>query len=423
MAEFLFLLAGIALGAIVGFLFAQLKNKNQTQAQAQHQQNEIAKYKELHIQAEATLLAWKKQQEENEKHLKDSFEALAGKAIQNNNEHFLQLARQSFEKHSEHAETDLDKRRESIEKLIAPLRESLTKHENLIGQLQSHNDKTFGSLKNYLEHLAQSQKSLERETGALVSALKSPKVRGRWGEIGLKRIVEFSGMSAYCDFQEQVHVSNSEGNLRPDMIVSLPDNKQIVVDSKVPLNAYLDAMETPDDNQREALLSRHAKALAQHVRELSGKAYWEQLSESVDFVVLYIEVESAFAAALLQNKNLIAEALKNRVMFATPTTLITLLQTVAYTWRQHSATENALKIWQSGKELYSRLAVFAGHLEKTGAQLNALTRSYNQAVGSWQSRVLPAIKRLEDLGAGSEKQNVSPLDSIDQTPRQLPKNE
>ena len=270
-----------------------------------------------------------------------------------------------------------------------------------------------------MEELSKSQKSLEKETGALVTALKSPKVRGRWGEIGLKRIVEFSGMSHYCDFDEQVNKNTDDGALRPDMIVNLPENRKIIVDSKMPLNAYLDALEAEEELTKQELMKNHAKAVALHVKNLSAKAYWSQFDNSIDFVVLYIEVESAFSAALSVNPRLIVEGLQNKIVFATPTTLITMLQTVAYSWKQQKSGENAQQIIQSSHEVFERIAIFNEYIQKIGTNISSLVKTFNQSVGSWEGRVLPSIRKVEALGLKSENRKIESLEKIESSVRKI----
>jgi DNA recombination protein RmuC len=352
-----------------------------------------------------------------------TFEALAAKAMQTNNQAFIQLANETLKSLLVKAESDYSKKSEAIDYLIKPLKESLERHEKLVIDFQNGNNKAMGSLKSYLEELAKSQKSLEKETGALVSALKNPKVRGRWGEIGLRRIVEFSGMSSYCDFEEQSGSNTDSGLLRPDMIVNLPEGRKIIVDSKVPLNAYLDSLETSDEKEKAAFISNHAKAVGGHVKNLAAKAYWSKFDQSIDFVVMYIEVESAFAVALHENPRLVTDALQNRIVFATPTTLITLLQTVAYSWKQQKAGENARKIFESGRELHERLINFNLYLNKLGQNINGLVETFNQAVGSWESRISPSIKKMEELGVASDKKSIHVLETINTVTRQIMKGE
>jgi len=413
----------LVIGLIIGFLFgkfwieSQLKLKYQKQLrQLENQWNEE---KLKYVQTRSDLNTEKQLNKLVNDQLKDTFEALAAKVSRSNNQTFIELAKETMNGLIVKAEEDYTHRSESINRLIKPLKESLNKHEKLVVDFQKGNNEAIGSLKSYLEELGKSQKSLEKETGALVTALKSPKVRGRWGEIGLKRIVEFSGMSHYCDFEEQVNTNTEEGQMRPDMIVNLPGNRKIVVDSKLPLNAYLNALETENDVDKKQYFKEHAKAVSTHMKSLSAKAYWSQFDDSIDFVVLYIEVESAFSAALSENHQLIIEGLKNRIVYATPTTLISLLQTVAFSWKQQKAGENAHKIIHSSRDLQERIAAFNEFLNKIGQNLNVLVKTYNQSIGSWEGRVLPGVKKMEELGVKSEKKKLKELTQIDRNIREL----
>jgi len=413
--EILYLIIGIIIGLIIGRFIGIQKSKTEVDEIAQN----LSVEKENRIRAEAEVKSIKSSYNEAQSQLKNTFEALAAKAMQNNNESFLHLAKQTLEKYVNQADGNFKTQKESVNSLIKPLKESLDKHEELVKHLQSESNKTFGSMRQYLEELSKNQNLLTKETHSLVTALKAPKVRGRWGEIGLKRIVEFSGMSSFCDFSEQVNVNSDDGKLRPDMIVNLPNHKKIVIDSKLPLNAYLEALETDDEILKKQFLENHVKAVQNHVKNLSSKAYWSQFDESIDFVVLYIEVEPAFGAALSQNNNLVVEAIQNRIVFATPTTLITLLQTVAFSWKQHQATENAQQIWIQAKEIYQRIAIFTEYLQKIGTNINSLTKVYNQAVGSWESRVAPSLRKIEELGINSEKKQIDELEQIETLSREL----
>lgn len=413
----------LIIGLIIGFLFGKFWIESQLKLKYQKQlrqiENQLNEEKLKFAQTQSALSSEKQLNKLVNDQLKETFESLASKVSRSNNQTFIQLAKETMNGLIVKAEEDYSRRSESINELIKPLKESLDKHEKLVVDFQKGNNQAIGSLKNYLEELGKSQKSLEKETGALVTALKSPKVRGRWGEIGLKRIVEFSGMSHYCDFDEQVHTHTEDGQMRPDMIVKLPGNRQIVVDSKLPLNAYLNALETEKETDKKQFLKEHAKAVSNHMKNLATKAYWSQFEDSIDFVVLYIEVESAFSAALGENHQLIIEGLKNRIVYATPTTLISLLQTVAFSWKQQKVGENAQKIIQSSSELQERIAAFNEFLNKIGQNINSLVKTYNQSIGSWEGRVLPGVKKMEELGVKSEKKKLKELNLIDRNVREL----
>ena len=415
----LFLIIGIVIGAVVAWLAASLKIKSYYENSIKTLSEEISIEKGKYIKAEAKFMAHKTQFESLEKQFKDSFSNMAAKAVQENNKSFLNLAEKTLEKYTVQASNEMENGSQRIQNILKPLNSSLEKHEKLIHQLETHNNQTYGSLKNHIEELIKKQNSLEKETGALVTALKSPKVRGKWGEVGLKRIVEFAGMAEYCHFEEQKTVKKDDSVLRPDMVVYLPENRKVVVDSKLPLLAYLNSLEESDEKRQEELIQAHTAAVRKHVRDLSSKSYWSQFDETVDFVVLYIEVESAFGTAMAHDKDLISKAIKNRILFATPTTLITLLQTVAYTWRQHKATENAVEIWKQSKNVYERLSIFSDYLQKIGGNINTLVKTYNSTVGSWQARVIPGIKKLSELGAGSDKKKIEDTETIELQAREL----
>ena len=417
--EIIFLLSGIFIGVVSSYFYLRYTDVKNEESKAIEFEKKLFAEREKYIKAEVELSSLKKNQEQMEQKLKESIENLTNKKVHENNKLFLSMAEQSLEKYFVQAEADLHSGREKISMLLSPLNKSLEKQNDLVKELENHNRSTYGSLKTHIEELVRKQESLEKETGALVSALKTPKVRGKWGEIGLKRIVEFSGMSEFCHFSEQTHKQTDDGALRPDMIVYLPENRQVIVDSKVPLSAYLEALECEDEGKRKQLFENHTKALGKHVQDLSSKAYWSQFDDSVDFVILYIEIEAAFGAALSYNKDLLNKALENRILFAVPTTLIALLQTIAYSWKQHKATENAMEIWRQAKLLYERLAIFSDNFSKAGNSLQTAVKQYNAAVGSWQSRVIPGIKKLDELGAASEKKKITEGSEIENNVKEI----
>lgn len=419
MEQIIFLFIGLLTGFFAGKLFADNKIKSEYAEKLKQTESLLQEERIKSVQLQGKLEMESQLSKGMKENMKETFESISAKAIQFNNQAFIQLAGETLKGLLSKAEGDYKQGSEAIHQIVKPLKESIERHEKLVVEFQEGNNKAMGSLKTYLEELGKSQKSLEKETGALVNALKSPKVRGRWGEIGLRRIVEFSGMSSYCDFEEQSSLSTNDGRIRPDMIIHLPENRKIIVDSKVPLNAYLDALETQLEQEKSQLLSAHSRALLQHVKNLSAKAYWSQFDNCIDFVVLYIEVESAFAAALHENPHLVTDALQSRIVFATPTTLITLLQTVAYSWKQQKAGENARKIFESSRELHERILIFNQYLNKLGQNLQTTVGLYNQAVGSWETRVSPSIRKMEDLGAVSEKKKVQELGLIEKNIREI----
>jgi DNA recombination protein RmuC len=350
----------------------------------------------------------------------DSFKSAAADALGQNNKQFLTLAQTQFTAHKSEAATDLETRKKAIEDLLKPVKEAIDTYKTKVEELGNTSNMTFGRVAEMMEKIQATHSSLQRETGALVNALRNPRVRGRWGEIGLKRLVEFSGMSAHCDFVEQVCTEgDDESMLKPDMIIKLPGNAHVVVDSKLPLDAYLEALETDDETARNLLIAKHAKALRDRITKLSKKQYWSQFENTPDFVVLYMEIESAFNAALMADKSLLQDAIGNKIILATPTTLIVILKSVAMSWQQHNITKNALEIQSAAIELHSRMTVFSGYLTKLGKGLKSALDNYNEVIGSYTARLLPQGRKLEELGATSNKQKVPQVKMIENTVREL----
>ncbi len=337
----------------------------------------------------------------------DTFKSAASDALTQNNKQFIDLAKTQLETHVKDAEGNLDERKSAIAEMLKPVKESIDSYKKRIEELEKGSEKTFGRVTEMLSNIQITNASLQKETGALVNALRNPRVRGRWGEIGLKRVVEFSGLSAHCDFVEQVYTEGEDSVLKPDMIINLPGNSHVVVDSKLPLDAYLSALETDDEVSRDLLFAKHAKDLRDHVNKLSKKQYWSQFDNTPDFVVLYMEVESALNVALMTDKSLLQDAMNNKIILTTPTTLIVVLKSVAMSWQQHNITENALAIMDAANDFYCRVNVFADHISRVGGGLRAALKSYNDAVGSWESRVLPSGRKLEQLKATDNKRCIT----------------
>lgn len=356
-------------------------------------------------------------QEAQEK-LSDAFKALSAEALKSNNEAFLELARTALERYQEGARTDLDNRQKSIDDLVKPLKESLEKVDGKIQELELRRADAYAGLSEQVKSLATTQAQLRAEAGNLVRALRSPATRGRWGEIQLRRVVEMAGMVEYCDFTQQETVSTEDGKLRPDMIVRLPNDRVVVVDSKVSLSAYLEALEAPDEDSRVQKLKDHAAQVRAHLLRLGGKQYWAQFDRTPEFVVAFLPGETFFGAALEQDPSLIEFGVDQRVILATPTTLIALLKAVAYGWRQERIAENAQAISDLGKELYERLRKLGEHVERIGDNLQRTVESYNRTVGSLESRVLVSARRFKELGA-SGPDEIETLDQIDVLPRQM----
>jgi len=350
--------------------------------------------------------------------LTDTFKALAGDTLDNTNQAFLKLAKETFDKVLAEAKGDLGKRQQAIDGLIKPLAESLQKFDEHVRGLEKSRQQAYTSIEGYIKALTTTQEQLQKETANLVTALRTPQVRGRWGELTLKRVVELAGMSDHCDFTEQVTVASEEGRLRPDLIVHLPGERDIVVDAKVALDAFLDAASATSEEQRNNALGRHAAQVRSHMTALAGKGYWEQFPKTPEFVVMFIPGESFFAAAADADRRLIEDALDKRVVLATPATLIALIRAVAYGWRQEQIARNAQEISDLGKQLYERMKIMAEHVGDIGKGLEKANTAYNSAVGSMESRLLPAARRFKDLGAttGSDIPSLAPVET---TPRAL----
>jgi DNA recombination protein RmuC len=352
--------------------------------------------------------------------LSDAFKVLSSEALRSNNQSFLDLARTTLERFQENARGDLDQRQSAISDLVAPVRQSLDKMDSQIQSLEKERIGAYEGLKQQVLSLLDSQKDLRGETANLVRALRSPVARGRWGEIQLKRVVEMAGMLDHCDFFEQHTVTNDQGaKLRPDMVVKLPGGKTIVVDAKAPVEAYLDATGSTEDAGRRDALVRHSRHVREHMKQLGGKAYWDQFSASPEFVVLFLPGENFFSAALEHDPSLIEAGIENGVILATPTTLIALLRAVSYGWRQEHLAHNAREISDLGAELYKRLGDLGGHMDRLGSQLGKAVDCYNGAVGTLETRVLVSARRFRDLHVSPNNAELPELQPLDHAPRHL----
>lgn len=357
-----------------------------------------------------------------DRQLRETFNALASDALKDNNAQFLRLARESLERFHVKADGDLEKREKAVEGLVKPIREALEKTEKQLQSMEKDRHAAHGALTKHLETMAESHRLLQSETRNLVQALRRPEVRGQWGELTLKRLAELAGMVEHCDFTEQNSVQGEQGKLRPDMVIRMPDRREIVVDAKTPLDAYLSAIEAGSDTERRSFLEQHARNVRARIRELSNKAYWEQFDFSPEFVVLFIPGDQFLSAALEVENNLIEDALAQQVILATPTSFVALLRAVAFGWRQEQLQENAEKIRTLGQDMYGRMATFAGHLAKLGRSLDSSVSDYNKAVGSYDTRILPAARKFTEMGIAGKRDLPQP-DQVERATRTLENSE
>lgn len=347
-----------------------------------------------------------------EEKLADAFKALSADALRNNNRSFLDLAKQNLETFQQTAKGDLDRRQTAIGELIKPLKESLEKVDGKIGELEKTRAGAYSELREQVKALAQSHTQLQSETGNLVKALRVPHVRGRWGEIQLRRVVEMAGMLQYCDFVEQETYETEESRIRPDVVVRLPGNRTIVIDSKVPFDAFYESISTTDEEVRESRLKDHARLVRTHITTLSRKSYWETVQPTPEFVLLFLPGETFYSAALENDPKLIEDGVSQGVIIATPTTLIALLKAISYGWRQEQMAENAQEVSQLARSLYDRLRTFTKHFDDIGRGLDRALDSYNRGVRSLEARVLVTARRFKERGAitGEEIDILEPID-------------
>jgi DNA recombination protein RmuC len=451
MVSILLLLVGILLGGVIGWLLASARARDEFQQQVRNESEQKIKAQaelagaraagldslQLHqrLEAEVGLRAeaetkWREAQanleeqkkllEEAKKTLSETFQALSAEALKSNNQAFIALARSQFETLQAQAKGDLETRQKAIDGLISPLKESLGRYEHQILEMEKSRENAYGTLNQQLRSLAEANKRLEDETKHLASALSSPlKARGRWGELTLRRVAELAGMSEHCDFSEQETITTESGRQRPDMIVNLPGNRRIAVDAKVPLQAFLDAIDPEKSEEEKAsALAAHGNLVRGHMNQLAERKYWEQVGPELELVVLFLPGESFFSAALEQDRQLIDDGMQRKVVLATPTTLIALLRSAAYLWQQEKITQNANVISELGKQLYDRIGTLLEHFEEVGRSLGGAVKSYNKAAGSLEARLLVAARKFKELGAttGDELSRIEP---VEETPRAL----
>ena len=403
------LLAGLLLGALIVWLINKRRIRELAQS-AELLETKIKAQDALQHERDAAF-------EQANNRLTLAFTDLANKSLKANSENFLRMAEQNLGTQHEKAKRELSERELAVENLVKPIKESLERSSKQISELEKSRSEAYGSIKAQLEAMQESQQTLRQETHNLVKALRRPEVRGRWGEITLRRLVELAGMVEHCDFQEQVHTTGDDKIIRPDMIVSMPGKRTLVVDVKTPLDAYLEAIEATDDSQRKKSLERHARNVGEHIRKLAGKSYWDQFAQSPEFVILFIPGDQFLSAALNEDPNLIETALAQQIILATPTSFVALLKAVAYGWRQLALAENAEEIRRLAEDLYGRLTAFVGHMNKLGRQLHSSVEHYNRAVGSLERKVLPGARKFVELGIRPKKslEQLEPLESLPRT--------
>ena len=407
-------LPALGLGVLLGVLVTALVMRNRRRALQQDLEQAEIRLKNQQVLEEERRAAF----ELANARLTEAFSDISNRSLRANSDTFLQLARQNLETQQEKAKSELGDREKAVEDLVKPIRDALEASQKQIAALEKARSEAYGGIRNQLEEMQNSQKWLAQETQNLVKALRRPEVRGRWGEITLRRLVELAGMVEHCDFVEQVHTVSDGQIIRPDMLVKMPDERHLVVDVKTPLDAYLEAVEAKDDAERKLGLQRHARNVRAHIRLLSTKAYWEQFEHSPEFVILFIPGDQFLSAALSEEPDLIEYALSRQIILATPTSFVALLKAVAYGWRQLALADNAREIRALAEDLYGRLGTFVSHMNRVGRQLASSVENYNRAVGSLERSVLPGARKFTELGVHGKKE-IEKLDTLEPVPRTM----
>ncbi len=401
---------GLLLGLLIMWLVAR-RNRNKLLDQLAGAEANLKNQEALQAEREAAFeLANAK--------LTQAFADISNRSLRANSDTFLKLAEQNLETRQAKVESNFEKREKAVEELVKPIKDAIQASHHQITELEKARSEAYGGIKSQLESMQLNQKSLTQETQNLVKALRRPEVRGQWGEITLRRLVELAGMVEHCDFVEQVHTVGDDQIIRPDMIVNMPDQRQLVVDVKTPLDAYLAAVEAEDDAQRKLGLERHAKNVRGHIRMLASKSYWKQFDDSPEFVILFIPGDQFLSAALAEEPDLIEYALSQQIILATPTSFVALLKAVAYGWRQLSLADNAKEIRVLAEDLYGRLGTFVTHMNRVGRQLASSVENYNKAVGSLERKVLPGARKFTELGVHGKKE-IEKLESLEPVPRTM----